>query len=308
MVFDQGEGLRTLIVTFIIMDSDKTFLYTGQALEDIPRDITHVIVDPSVKEIGEEAFAGCSQLRNVELCEGLERIGDWAFESCTSLTSIRIPSTVKVIGDHAFLDCEQLVNVELCEGLERIDAWAFTGCESLTSITIPSTVKEISSMAFFRCTSLVAIKFCNEIEQFVNDIPLHWWNHGVSEASLRTYSFLARHNIPARLNLINCREWKDNIHEMFSRIPKEDSGKGKANNLVESQLSNYENLQCGLPILELALWRAKIIEQFDSNIISVENDAKLMCRTHSFAMFAIIFPNVISFFVDEKKNATPLID
>ena len=87
------EGLRTLIVTFIIMDSDETFLYTGQALEDIPRNITHVIVDPSVKEIGEEAFAGCSQLRNVEMCEGLERIGDWAFEFCTSLTSIRIPFT-----------------------------------------------------------------------------------------------------------------------------------------------------------------------------------------------------------------------
>lgn len=68
---------------------------------------------------------------------------------------------------------------------------------------------------------------------------------------------------------------------------------------IESRLSNYETLQRGLPILELALWRAKIIEQFDGNIISVENDAKLMCRAHSFAMFAIIFPNVISFLVDE---------
>jgi hypothetical protein len=163
-------------------------------------------------------------------------------------------------------------------------------------------------MAFFRCTSLVAIEFCNEIEQFVHEASLPWWNTGISEVSLRTYSFLAQRNIPARLNLINCRGWKDNIHEMFSRIPEEDSGKEKANNLVESHLLNYENLQCGLPILELALWRAKIIEQFDSNIISVENDAKLMCHTHSFAMFAIIFPNVISFFVNEKKNATPLID
>jgi hypothetical protein len=128
VILDRGEGLRTLIVTFIIMDSNETFLYTGQALEDIPRDITHVVVDPSIKEIGVEAFAGCSQLRNVELCEGLERIGDWAFESCLSLTSIHIPSTVKKTGEAAFLDCEQLVNMELCEGLERIDAWVFTGC------------------------------------------------------------------------------------------------------------------------------------------------------------------------------------
>jgi hypothetical protein len=53
-----------------------TFLYTGQSREDIPRNVTHVkVVDPTVKVIGKYAFTGCSQLRNVELCEGeLERI------------------------------------------------------------------------------------------------------------------------------------------------------------------------------------------------------------------------------------------
>jgi hypothetical protein len=65
--------------------------------------VTHIKVDPAVKEIGEKAFDGCHQLINVELNEGLEQIDDKAFRWCTSLESIIIPSTVKWIrgGGHS---------------------------------------------------------------------------------------------------------------------------------------------------------------------------------------------------------------
>ena len=35
-------------------------------------------------------------------------IGDWAFNSCSSLTSITIPDSVTSIGDYAFCRCENL--------------------------------------------------------------------------------------------------------------------------------------------------------------------------------------------------------
>ena len=38
------------------------FLYTGQAIEDIPRDVTHARIDPSVKVIAARAFRNCEQL------------------------------------------------------------------------------------------------------------------------------------------------------------------------------------------------------------------------------------------------------
>ena len=64
------------------------------------------------------------------------------------------------------------------------------------------------------------IQFCEEIEEFLNDVvSLPWWNDGVSEASLAMYSFLAQHNIPARLGRIKMRKWKDNIHGMLRCIP-----------------------------------------------------------------------------------------
>ena len=59
-----------------------------------------------VKVIGKETFQYCEQLVEVELCRGLERIDDSAFDGCTNLKHTKIPSTVKVIGKYAFYDCK----------------------------------------------------------------------------------------------------------------------------------------------------------------------------------------------------------
>ncbi len=199
-----------------------------------------------------------------------------------------------------------MINVELLEGLERIDCRAFGHCTSLTSIRIPSTVNYIRENACSRCERLLAIEFSDEIGQFVDEVPLPWWNRGVSKASLRTYSFLARFKVLARLGTIQVQKWKENIHNMLQRIPEEDS----RNNMeaddkvwddnfdsIEHRLSDYEQAQEVAPLLELALWKVKIMEQWNGNLIN--DDAKLLCRIDSFSMFAIIFPNVISFLFHE---------
>ena len=109
-----------LATSFIMTNEQKAFLYTGQSHYNIPRNVTHVKVDSSVKMIGEWAFLICSQLSIVELREGLEVIGKVAFHCCTSLERITIPSSVRVVGGRAFEGCTQLKIVKLCEGLERI--------------------------------------------------------------------------------------------------------------------------------------------------------------------------------------------
>jgi hypothetical protein len=260
------------------------------------KSLTSIIIPSTVKVIGKDAFSGCSQLRNVKLNEGLECIEGWAFQGCTSLTSIIIPSTVKEISGEAFKDCSQLRIVELNEGLERIEWKAFKGCMSLESIRIPSSVKKIAKDAFEDCNNLEAIEFCNEIEKFVNEVSLQWWNHGVSKASLRMYSFLVEGNIPARLSAIKCRAWKDNIYNMLQRI--EELKEDKYFDSIESQLANYVYLQEVAPFLELALWKAKITEQ-QSNGDLIRDDTKMLCRIDSFAMFAVVFPNVLSFLFEE---------
>ena len=168
------------------------FIYTGQESGDIPRDVTHVKVHPSVKVIKGSAFIHCSQLMNVELCEGLEKIGNRAFYSCTSLCRIVIPKTVKVIGVEAFKSCSQLTNVELCEGLEKIGEQAFSNCISLQGIMIPSTVEVIDEWAF---SGVRNVKFCKEIEEFVSGESLRvWWNRceWISGMELSAYGFFCQ--------------------------------------------------------------------------------------------------------------------
>lgn len=60
-----------------------------------------VTVPEGVTAVKAGAFQSCSALTDVVLPEGLEKIGDSAFEN-SALTNINIPSTVKTIGKHAF--------------------------------------------------------------------------------------------------------------------------------------------------------------------------------------------------------------
>ena len=55
-----------------------------------------------VDSIGEWAFNACSGVMSVKLPEKLRVIGRLAFVDCYGLTSISFPASLKVIGDGAF--------------------------------------------------------------------------------------------------------------------------------------------------------------------------------------------------------------
>ncbi|KAL7540551.1 hypothetical protein ACHAXR_010894 [Thalassiosira sp. AJA248-18] len=136
------------------------FLYMGQERDDIPDDVTRVRVDHSVTRIPFGAFSSLKKLVEVELCEGLEEIGNRAFYECVSLRRITIPSTVLRILNYAFSNCTQLEEVELCEGLLEIGEYAFYKCASLSHIKIPSTVRRIPDCAFYYCEKLEEVELC----------------------------------------------------------------------------------------------------------------------------------------------------
>ena len=58
-----------------------------------------------------------SSNKNVEFCEGLEKIDEGAFEDCLALESIKLPNSVKCIGDRAFFKCKNLKKVRFGTGL-----------------------------------------------------------------------------------------------------------------------------------------------------------------------------------------------
>jgi hypothetical protein len=140
-----------------IPEPPTIFIYNKDTKDDIPDNVTHVKVDPSVKEIHNNAFMDCESLVEVEFSEGLEVIGDGAFWNCKNLNHInKLPSTLKEVHDYAFLRCASLDSIEFPEGLRVI--LAFVGCCELKRIKIPSAHVVIGEWAFSRCTCLVSVE------------------------------------------------------------------------------------------------------------------------------------------------------
>lgn len=143
--------------------------------------LTNVMIPDSVTSIGFHAFEGCNtSLYDTTTVEGLRLvdgwvvdrigpmsghldltgirgIGNYAFWSCSSLSSVMIPVGVQGIGEKAFYNCDGLMRVTMPNGVKRIDDEAFHGCSSLTNVTIPSSVTSIGHMAFSGCSELTSM-------------------------------------------------------------------------------------------------------------------------------------------------------
>ena len=113
--------------------------------------------DGSITSIGNGAFDGCSGLTSITIPSSVTSIGRSAFYECSSLTSVTIPSSVTSIGDYAFYNCSNLTSITIPNTMTNIGEGAFENCTSLISITIPDSVTSIGDFAFWGCRSLTSI-------------------------------------------------------------------------------------------------------------------------------------------------------
>ena len=88
----------------------------------------------------------------------ITEIGDFAFNVCSSLTSVTIPDSVTTIGVQAFYDCDSLTSVTIGNSVTTIGNYAFYSCTKLTSVTIGNSVTTIGEAAFRSCSSLKEFK------------------------------------------------------------------------------------------------------------------------------------------------------
>ncbi len=73
-------------------------------------------------------------------------IGDSAFSSCDSLTSIAIPDSVTSIGWYTFSGCKGLASITIPNSVTSIGSWAFDGCKKLTQINVDTANTKFSSV------------------------------------------------------------------------------------------------------------------------------------------------------------------
>ncbi|MCH5148258.1 MAG: leucine-rich repeat protein [Clostridiales bacterium] len=134
--------------------------------------ITKVIIPKSVTEIGEYAFIGCTNLK--EVCfvsdadddytadgfvsaSGLKLIRKYAFKGCSSLETLDLRNCKVIsIAHEAFANCVNLKQIIKSTAIGTAYDRAFMGCSSLESIDL-SGLHVAGRNVFSGCTSLTSI-------------------------------------------------------------------------------------------------------------------------------------------------------
>lgn len=135
----------------------------------IPTTVTHIgdrafclnafltgklVIPPSVKSIGREAFMGTDFSGDLVIPNSVGSIGYGAFSACNGFNgTLTLPKGLKVIESCAFISCTKLKgNLTLPDNLTSIGDSAFYICRMLTgNLVIPKTVKSIGERAFDGC-------------------------------------------------------------------------------------------------------------------------------------------------------------
>lgn len=81
-------------------------------------------------------------------------IGDNAFWGCTALKNIKIPAGVTSIGRYAFKGCTSLDKLEFSNGITSIEWFAFDECLNIRTLTIPESLTYIATGTFNKCLNL----------------------------------------------------------------------------------------------------------------------------------------------------------
>ena len=143
-----GESLKTVKLGKVDKNGNSQLLQ--YALER-STNLTSVDFGTGWKEIGTNAFYGCSALKDIVLPEGVEYIRDGAFNGA-AIEAIHLPNTLKVIEANAFV-CENLKTITIPASVEKIEAQAFQKNKALTDVYVLGTKTKAENQAFYQHAS-----------------------------------------------------------------------------------------------------------------------------------------------------------
>ncbi|MDE6304564.1 MAG: leucine-rich repeat domain-containing protein [Paramuribaculum sp.] len=135
--------------------------------------LASIEIPNSVTTIGEAAFSNCRNLIEINVDSENQNYSSEdgvLFNKYKSNLiqypagkegSYNIPSTVEAIGDYAFQGCSSLTSVEIPNSVTTIENYAFEDCSSLTSVEIPNSVTTIGTSAFRLCSALTSVEITN---------------------------------------------------------------------------------------------------------------------------------------------------
>ena len=136
----------------------RTGDYTGERMFN---KVTNLTISDKVTEIPNWMFDGNNELKDVTIGTGVKLIGESAFRNCGTsddVTELKVKLGVNVdsLAIRAFQGCTKLQTVSLPSSLKVIEEAAFQST-GLTTLSIPASVKRLGYYAFHACDSLTSV-------------------------------------------------------------------------------------------------------------------------------------------------------
>jgi hypothetical protein len=99
----------------------------------------------------------------VTIGDGIENIGDYAFNGCKNIKTLTLPSTVTSIGVRTFQNCTGLKSIDL-RHVNTISPNAFNGCGGIEELTLPASLS-------FTSTGMTGLKEVTFVSDSANIMP-----------------------------------------------------------------------------------------------------------------------------------------
>ena len=142
-IIDMQRKIKSLFSLFLVIALTFGFLPAVSLTAAVGDGIAYAVTGGNIyfdPETG--VVTGCDEsVTEADIPDQIEsvavvEIGDWAFENCSLLTRVSMPSAVTSIGDCAFMGCSSLTTVTIPRRARYVGGLAFSGCTSLTEILV----------------------------------------------------------------------------------------------------------------------------------------------------------------------------
>lgn len=139
---------KNIVIPKNVYKDGKKFVITniGKSVFKDCKTLETVIIPPSITEISGWAFYGCTNLKEINIPDGVKKINEYTFSNCKSLKTVIIPPSVTEISGWAFDDCNNLKTVTIYNNQVKIGTNAFRWCKNYCTFIVPKNAQYINSL------------------------------------------------------------------------------------------------------------------------------------------------------------------